>query len=206
MVLLVGCVVLPGCTGLGLVAYFLGGGEKDEDVLAAYRGLEGKTVALLVSADSMAMHRHPQAAERTRAAVTQQLRALVPGIRIAPPERVTAFKTQNPYWYTMPYRQLIDTLGVERLIVIDLAEYRTHEPGNQHVWRGVVSGAVHVVEAEQREFGRPAFSRTVRAAYPEDSDIGMVEAEASTVELRALGGFAIQVARLFVDHERVIPS
>ena len=90
---------------------------------------------------------------------------------------------------------------MQRLVLIDLNEYRLNEPGNRHLWRGYIDGNVAVYEADAEDPDDPAFATTVTAQYPEESSIGLVEGEAETIELAALTSFGLKTGRLFYDHK-----
>lgn len=177
------------------------GGEKTYKVQAQYRGLQGKTVAVLVAADEYVLFTQPRAPQLLIQAVSRELAAHVEDIRVVNPQRVAAFQQQNPYWSTTPYTRLIEELDVDRLVVVDLAEYRLHEPGNKHVWRGVITASVSVAEAERSDPDQLAFSTQVRALFPEDRQLGLVNADREQVELATLKLFALKVGRVFYNHE-----
>lgn len=177
------------------------GGEKTYKVQAQYRGLQGKTVAVLVAADEYLLFTQPRVSQLLIQAVSRELAAHVEDIRVVNAQRVAAFQQQNPYWSTTPYTRLIDELDVDRLVVVDLAEYRLHEPGNKHVWRGVITASVSVAEAEQSDPDQLAFSTQVRTLFPEDRKVGLVNADREQVELATLKLFVLKVGRVFYNHE-----
>lgn len=177
------------------------GGEKTYKVPAQYRGLEDRKVAVLVAADEYLLFTHPRVPQLVIQAVSRELAAHVEGVRVVNPRRVASFQQQNPYWSTTPYTKLIEQLDVDRLVVIDVGEYRLHEPGNKHVWRGVISASVSGAEAERGDPDQLAFSTQVRALFPEDRELGIVNADREQVEFATLKLFARNVGRVFHDHE-----
>lgn len=199
------CTVLCGCGILPWVAHGVAGGKGPQtyDVKAQYRGLENKSVAVLVAANEMLLFEYPAAPLKVSRTISARIAGNVPGVRLMPPGEVAEFQNENPYWSTVPYSELIKKLGVDRLVVIDLIEYRTHEPGNAYVWHGLIAGQIGVVEAEADDPDQFAFQTTVRAAYPEESTIGLLNSDDETVELGMLALFARDGAGLFYDHEVV---
>lgn len=187
----------PGCW----LAATMFGGEKAYQVEAQYAGLRGQTVAVMVAADEYLLFTQPRIREAVGRAVSGELAANVEGVTVANPARVTAFQEANPYWATTPYTELIDAIGAQRLVVIDLAEYRLHEPGNKHVWKGVAAGGVSVVEADRPDPDRLAFETAVRVEFPENTELGLIDANRQAVELATLKLFSKRVGRLFYDHE-----
>lgn len=200
-VLLAGLLlVLSGCDAGGILGHLAGGPTKKVDVEAKYRGLEGKHLAILVSANEYLLYQYPDAATSVCTAVTNRIAANLPSVTVVPPQQVIAFQDRNPYWTAMPHGELIEKLGVERLVIIDLSEYRTHEPGNAHVWQGYISGDVGVVEAESAANDRMVFREPVSAAFPENTKIGLLNQDEQTIELGMLAFFSRDAAGLFYDH------
>ena len=187
----------PGCW-FAATAF---GGEKTYRVDARYTGLENRSVAVLVAADEYLLFTQPRAPQLIGQAVSNEIASNVEGVTVANPRQVAAFQARNPYWSTTPYAELIEQLDVDRLVVVDLAEYRLHDPGNKHVWRGVIAAGVVVAEADRPDPDQLAFEASVRAQFPENREVGVVNADRETIELATLKLFAVEVGRLFYDHE-----
>lgn len=192
-----------GCAVPAWVAHGVAGGERTYQVKAQYLGLDGRTVAVMVAADEYTLFQSPSAPLKVSRAVSARIAANVSGASVVPPKDVIAFQHENPYWGAVPYGELIEKLGVERLVVVDLIEYRTHEPGNAHVWQGMIAGEVGVVEAESDDPDNFAFSTTVRGQFPEESSIGVLDSDRETIELGMLTIFSRDAGGLFYDHEVV---
>ncbi len=195
------CLLLTGCQGLGWLGEGMGGGKKKIDVEARYLGLDNQSVAVLVSADEYILAQYPNADLSVCSAVTRKIAANVPGVTVTGPAQVMTFQQSNPYWSTLPFDELVAKLNVQRIVLIDLIEYRTHEPGNAHVWQGLVSANVGVIEADAADPDRMAINETVSAKFPENSDIGLLNTDDQTVELGMLQLFARDASGLFYDHQ-----
>lgn len=192
-----------GCGAVGWFAQGVAGGERTYQVDAQYLGLQNRKTAVMVAADEYTLFQAPGSPLRVSRAVSARIAENVPGAQLVTPQDVIEFQRDNPYWSAVPYSDLIAKLGVERLVVIDLIEYRTHEPGNPHILQGMITGQVGVVEADSEDPDRPVFATTVRAQFPADSAIGLVNSDVETVELGMLVTFARDAAGLFYDHEVV---
>ncbi len=201
LVLLAGS--LPACNVAAWFAHGAAGGrgKKKVKVEAQYRDLAGKKVAVLVAADEYIQGRYPSSVLAVSRAVSARIVGNLPDTTIVPPQDLIEFQKKNPYWITVMPGELIRKLDVERLIIIDLIEYRTHEPGNAWVWQGMIAGEINVMEAESEDPDNPSFSTTVRAQYPEEGELGLVNSDNETVELGMLVLFARDAAGLFYDHE-----
>lgn len=196
-------LLLPACGMAGWMAHGAAGGKgkKKVQVKAQYLGLPGQKVAVMVAADEYILSRYPDSLLAVSRAVSARIAANIPDATLVPPAQVVEFQKKNPYWTTVPYGRLIDQLDVERLVVIDLIEYRTHDPGNVWVWQGMIAGEVNVMEAESEDPDNPVFTTTVRAQFPEKSEIGDVNTDDQTVEVGMLVLFTRDAAGLFYDHE-----
>lgn len=201
--LLIALMMAPGCAIGGWLADGVGGGGQRVKVEADYLDLEGHSVAVLVSADQQTLFYSPQARGRVVREVSTGIAEHVPETTLTDPRQITEFQRANDYWTTMRASRLLEQLEVERLVLIDLVEYRTHEPGNRHVWRGQVTGNVAVHAADADDPDNPDYYRTVSVSYPQDNGIGVVneDTDRETIELAMVKVFGRNVVRLFHHHE-----
>lgn len=196
-------VAAPGCAVGAWLADSVAGGERRVKVEADYEGLAEQRVAVLAAADQRTLFYTPGARERIVREVSAGIAEHVPGTTLTDPGQVADFKRRNDHWAAMRASRLLDVLEVDRVVLIDLVEYRTREPGNQHVWRGQVTGNVAVHAADADDPDNPVYYRTIGATYPEDDDVGVVnpDTEDETIELGMVKVFGRDVARLFYNHE-----
>lgn len=194
---------LFGCGAVGWAAR-VAEGERDKAVKARYLGLENKTVAVLVAGDDLTLYRHPEAIMAVCRSLSRQIADKVPGVTMTDPGQISAFQKKQPFWTALPYSQLVERFNVDRLIVVDLVEYRTHEPGNKHIWQGLITANIGVVEADSADPDNFAFFQTVSARFPQETQIGAVNADSETIKLGMLTLFTRDAAGLF--HDYVIPA
>lgn len=177
-------------------------GHKRVPVAAEYTGLQGKRIAVLVAADDYTVFRFPRATRNVNLQVGEQINTNVPGVTLSIPVEVDEYQKRNPYWTSQRPSQTMEDLGVDRLIVIDLNEYRTHEPGNQNLWRGVIDATVAVYEADAEDADNRVYERQVRASFPEDDkEFGLTKGSDDAMEAQVLQVFSAKTAGLFYDHE-----
>ncbi|QDU71163.1 hypothetical protein [Mucisphaera calidilacus] len=199
--LLVLAALIPSLGGCDFLSYLFLGYEDKEEVDAAYLGLDGRRVAVLVAADDQILYQHPGASRLIAQSLGASLVTGLENVTLADPATVDAFTNDNPYWETLLPSKLIEGLGVDRLVLVGLYEYRLHEPGNAHVWRGVVSADVSVIEVESEDPDNAAFSSVVSVQYPPETQIGVLESDSQTVEIGLLQAFAQKATNLFRKHE-----
>lgn len=194
--------LIAGCQAAGYVAHAVAGGDPPPvNVTAEYTGLDNRMVAVIVAADPSLMYQHASAQHEIGTAVSYAIADCVPGVKVVDPADMTAFRNANPYWTTAPYGELIEKLGVERLVVVDLHEFRLNEPGNSVMFRGVINGTVEVVEAESADPDTPVYSQLVTAAFPPNRPHGVPEANPATIRKGAVDLFAMATAWKFCDHK-----
>jgi len=100
----------------------------------------------------------------------------------------------------MTSREIAKELGVDRLVYIDLDEYRLTDPGNRWVWNGLASGIVGVVEAESDQVEDFAFRESVQVKFPDKENTGAEQIPMQTVQLALLKRFVDRCSWMFFDH------
>ncbi|HEX7008490.1 MAG TPA: hypothetical protein VF184_00820 [Phycisphaeraceae bacterium] len=198
---LAAAMLIAATGGCGWLAYGLAGGKRKVNVKAQYLGLNNHSIAVLTLADEYVLFEYPKAPSLVTVAVSSRIAADVPGVTVMDPRQVVAYQNQNPYWATLPDGELIRALGVDRLVRIDLAQYRTHEPGNSHVWQGMATANVSVIEADAPNPNNPVFRTTVESRFPEDTKIGVLNTNDQTIQLGLVKALAEAVSGLFHDHQ-----
>lgn len=172
-------------------------------VEARYRGLEAHRVAVLVAAPDAALARQPDLAAHLATAVTSAIARQLPAgrVQIVDPGISIGYQQRNPFWPLQPADVLYESLGADRLLIIDLGDYRLRDPDHNYLWLGMSSAHVSVYEAESSDPANPRFAATITAQYPEDTAIGLVQSQPQTIAAGLNQMLARNIARLFHDHE-----
>ena len=150
---ILGLLALAGSTLGGCEAAYLFGGmaqnfeyAKQIEVLSKYEGLENQTVAVIVQSDMATMYENPDLEYSIAIGVAGRIQKEVPGVRVVDPRRVHTWKFRTPQWSSMPMGEIATRLDVDRLVHVDIYEYRLHPPGNRYLWDGVCAANVGVIE------------------------------------------------------------
>ena len=196
--------MLPGCALVGATTYAIAGPTKTVTVPAEYTGLEGKSVAVMIAGDEYLLYRYPKAQILLATNIAARIVENIDGVRMVNPQPITKFQKENPEWMTLPYGELIQRVQVDRIVLVDLGDYRLHDPGNRELWRAVIEGNIGVVEADSRDPDNYAYYKGVRATFPEDGGVGVLESDQETVELAVTTLFAQKVAKLFYTHDEEV--
>lgn len=173
-------------------------------VKAEYEGLGGKTFAVVVSIDRGTQADHPGLLEAMLVRLTERLSANtnVPcAAGFVPAEKVLKYMSNTPGWNSRAYSEIAADLGVQRLVYVDINEYRLSEPRNAYEWAGVASGSVSVVEADSAFQDGFSFERAVTVRFPDGSGYGPEDFTRVQVSSALLSRFVDRATWLFYTHE-----
>ena len=142
--------VLQGCQIFG-VASVIGQNierEKKIEVLAEYDGLRNQTVAVLVQTDMATLYQFPSMVADIAVNLSRRIQMNVEGVQVLNPAAVLDWTYHQPGWEMMPYGEVCEELGVDRVVWIDVFEFRLNPPGNRWQWEGVAGASIGIVEAD----------------------------------------------------------
>ncbi|MBL9001752.1 MAG: hypothetical protein JNK25_11510 [Phycisphaerae bacterium] len=199
-----GFMSMPGCHAIG---FFAESYRKDSthEVKAEYTGLAGKSFALVVSVDRMVQADHPGLMDRLTGKITERLAAYQNNPRASgfvPARTVLKYQYDNPSWPSKPFGDLAAALGgADRLIHVEVIEYRLHDPGNPHEWDGVATATVGVIEADSGLPDQFVFEKTVSVRFPGKKGFNPSNMNASVVTTALSARLIDRVSWLFYDHQ-----
>jgi hypothetical protein len=176
--------------------------QKIIEVPARYDGLQGKRTAVLVDADMSVLYEYPDLVGKITSGMTARLGRDVPDIKMLPAGVVVAWQWRTAQWNAMPYGEICEALGVDRLVFIDVYEYRLNPPGNRYLWEGVCAANIGVVERDG--FDPDSFIDTfgMTSAFPTVKGVSRSDASANQIEKGLLGDFIKNSAQLFHFHKK----
>ncbi len=191
--------------------------NKKIEVLAEYDDLDGRTVAVLVDLDPMTMYEHPSLVTNITSGVVNSLRRNVPTARVMPAELSLQWQYSTPGWNAMAFSEMADSIrmnnravygengdvAIDRIIHIEVVEYRLNPPGNRYEWDGVCAANVRVIESDEQAYDPdlPALDQSVVAKFPDQAGVGWESASADRIALGLLVKFVEETVWLFYDHE-----
>ena len=200
--------VMAGCNIFG----FLGVIEQERRrtgtmlVEAAYRGLEGQSVAIIVDASREIEMVSPNVVGAVLVELTARLQEHGGVERIVPPAEVQRVLYDEPSLLDRTYDEVAARFGVTRLVVVQLDEFQLAEPGNQYVWSGYAAGNLLVIEADSFIEDDVRFERYVNVKYPDQPNTTVDDIAAEQVALELLRRFANRTAWFFYDHRERYPE
>lgn len=173
---------------------------KKIEVLAEYEGLENRTVAVIVDADASVRFQFPTMTTTVAANIAYRIQTNVRGASLLAPATVAQWQYQTPAWTTLPYGQIADELGVERVVLVDIYEFRLNPPGNQYMWDGAAAANVSIIEREHPEPDAFAETFDIRVSFP-GGEVRPRESMSPQIMLQGLmTRFVQEAAWLFYTH------
>jgi hypothetical protein len=202
-ILVVSAAAFGGCQASQLIGGMAQTHEyqKKVEVTPKYAGLENKTVAVLVDADLSTLYENPGVVANIAGGVSGRIQQHVPGVKVLSPNAIINWQYRTPQWNALPYGELAQQLNVDRVIHVDLLEYRLNPPGNRWLWEGVCLGRVSIIERDGLD--PDTFSQTfdLNAKFPNISGVGRESANQAQIQTGLLAQFIEKTAWLFYQHQ-----
>lgn len=206
--LLLTCLVAGGCNILG----FAGALEAERrrtgtiKVEGVYDGLQDQRVAVVVDASREIYMTAPRVAGAILTEIIARLEAHAGAASIVPAAEVQRVLYDEPGLLDRTFDEIAARFGVERLVIIQLDDFRLAEPGNQYVWSGQAAGNLLVIEADSYVEDDVRLEQYVNVTYPDRSNTTIDDLSAEAVALELLRRFANRASWFFYDHEERYPE
>jgi hypothetical protein len=198
-----GCIVGAAIGGMAESARRTG----STTIPAEYTGLAGKSYAVVVAADRIIEGTEPGLTARLTQRINDRLAANVGASAFIPSRDLLVVLYEKPQWTAMAPGEVAKMLGVDRLVWVEVIEYRLHEPGNQYVWDGAAAANVFVYEADSGYPDDPAYDKALRVAFPDSTGLTPMDVTAQAVTTELSNRLVNRAAWLFYEHDEpnVIP-
>jgi hypothetical protein len=192
--------------GCGLVGGMIENYRKDStrSTPAMYEGLAGKNYAVLVHAERSINAEYPELTMFVTRAITDRLSMSTNVPKAAGFVRaddVMRYQLRKTDWAAKPLPQLADELGADRVIIVDIFEFRLNEPGNRYEWSGVAAATVQVIEADGVLPEEYAFERNIEVKFPDQKGHGPDSIAQQVVQSALAARLIDRVSWLFYVHE-----
>lgn len=200
--LLLAALLLGGCEVAALVGGMAQNHEyqKQIEVLAEYDDLDDRTVAIFVNVDRVVMYEHAQLLPVLAEALAVELQNKVPNAKVIDPGAVLAWQYRHPGWELYGADEIFEELKFDRMIIVDIYEYRLHPLGNRYEWDGVCAAEVRIYEAERLDPAEAVDRFDIVARFPDMTGIGRESASERAVVLGLMKKFVERTIWLFHDH------
>ncbi len=174
--------------------------QKQIEVLPKYEELQGRNCAVVVDADMVTLHEYPTLVSKVTSGVTLRLARDVPEVRMLSPDDIVAWQWRTPQWNAMAFGDLAASLGVDRIVFIDIYEYRLNPPGNRWLWEGTCAANVSVIERDGFDPDSFADTFSITSNFPTISGVDRSGATPGQIEMGLLSDFIKRTAWLFYTH------
>lgn len=174
--------------------------QKQVEVLPQYDDLANRTVAVVVTADMALQYENPTLVPKIADGVARRIERDVANTRVLPSGTVVAWQYRTPQWEALPYGEIARQLNVDRVVFVDVYEYRLNPPGNSWEWEGVAAANVGIIERDGLITDDFAEDFHVVSNFPNEKYITRENANRQTIEFGLLADFIKRTAWLFHTH------
>lgn len=190
------------CAGCAMVGMMAASAERQGSTTfqPEYSGLEGRTYAVVAIAQRSVQSEFPALQPSLIQRIDARLAAESGASGHVPGDQVTGFLANNPQWVAWPRSRLADELEVDRLVFIEVNEFRTNEPGNEYLWDGLAWVSVSVIERGGNTDAE-AFRKEIRVKFPDQSGVGPDLIDKQGVASALLKRAVDRVCWLFYTHD-----
>lgn len=191
---------LQGCTLIGGMAESYRQ-NSTHAVPAEYTGLTGQSVAVVVIVDRSIEADFPGITATLIERMNERIRLNCNPHKAFPSVQLVQYLTNNPQLLVRPRSELAADLGVNRLVVMEVREFRLNDPGNQYLWEGAAAAQVSVIEADGPLPDDNAFSRAIRVGFPDQKGIGPEQFGRDVISSELLRRIVDRSSWLFYEHQ-----
>jgi hypothetical protein len=201
--IVLGAGTLAGCAAVGVAAVAAKGIEESrpKKVLAEYEGLLEKSYAVVVSADRSIQAQYPALVAELTIRINDRLWSNSGAAAGIPSQELLSYLYQHPEWVAQPFSDLARTLSVERLIIVDLNEFRLNDPGNQYLWDGMAAGTVSVIEADSSVPDEFVYQKALAIKFPDITGVDQTQYTSQQVASVLIARFVNRASWPFFDHQ-----
>ncbi len=201
--LLLPCLCLASCNIIGFGGA-MAQAHEDQMLIEkpAEYDLSGQTVAVVIEADLVMHYEHPGMANIIAEAVAARIATNVENVKVLSPTDVAHWQYTTSQWTAMSSSEIANALKVDRVVYIQIQNYRLTPPGNQWLWEGRIDALIGVIEKNSYE--QDGFDQTyeINSIFPRrPSVLTHEEATKADIERGLLSEFIKETSWLFYLHE-----
>lgn len=168
---------------------------------AEYTGLQSHTFAVVATTDRGIQAEFPALLPTLVQRLDLVLAEHAGASGHVPGDEVTGYLANNPQWVAWPRSQLAEELNVDRVIYIEVNDFRTNEPGNEYVWDGLVWATLSVIERGAVATDVEAYRKDLQIHFPDQTGYGPNDFSKQVVASELLRRLIERSGWLFYKHE-----
>jgi len=186
-------------------AYIFAGG-RGKKVKAKFKGLAGKTVAVVVYTDRRTQYEFPDLNLTLSSAIASRLDKNVSKIKVVPPARVVRYQDENIYWEEMDKTDFGKALGADYVLYVPVEEFGTRLPDSSYLYQGRATCEPAVYDVTKLpQNSRVYKGEKIRILYPEHEPAGALNENDRQIRVTTEAMFADKLSKLFYDHKEEVP-
>ncbi|MGH7214505.1 MAG: hypothetical protein ACREIT_07065 [Tepidisphaeraceae bacterium] len=202
-------LLLSGCGPIGVIASAL----PAPTIEAAYTGLAGQTVGVMVWADRAIRIDFPniqgdlagtvQARLQTGGQKDKRLPEEIANAKWVDARSIARYQQDHPEIDGLSVQQFAPELGVTRLIYIEIEDFQTRSDMSLDLYRGAISVSLKVAEVSpDGKTTKIGYEESgVRAAFPKGApQEGVINANDYAMYVGTLRTVAVQISNRFMPH------
>jgi hypothetical protein len=132
--------------------------------------------------------------------VSKRLQENVQGIKVLDFRQIMQWQYQTPSWSMLSYGEMAEELGVERVVFIELYEFRLHPPGNSYLWDGACAATLGVIEEDGWDPDSFAKTWEIGVKFPNIQGVGRESANESQIQMGLMAKFVDEASWVFYRH------
>lgn len=199
---------LSGCNLVAPIGGVMENIKRDTpvEVLAEYEGLAGKSFAVVVLADRVIQAEYPEVVARLTIEIAERLKKETTASAYVPGKRMLQYQFDNPRWVSLSAGELGKALGVQRVVYVELLDYRLNDPGNAYLWKGIARATVGVAEVDGAAPDDLVLRKPLSVRFPDDDGYGQQDMQRVFVNTELSRRMIDRVSWLFYKHEEKYDS
>lgn len=166
-----------------------------------YEGLSNKSFAVVCTMSRSLEAGNPGLSSRITQRVNDRLIQNANASHAIPSRDLLQVLYNTPHWPAMTREELANMLGVERLLVIEIIDYRLNEPGNRHLWDGRIAGVVSVYESDSALPNDPIYEKALAITFPDSTGYLRSDIPEAAVTTELSNRFINRASWLFYEHD-----
>ncbi len=195
-----------GCEVLGVAASTV---SSETEVAAAYPGLKGQKVAVMVWADAAVMMDHPRISADIATSLQNKLQQAhdagvdeLKNTKFVPVNQILRFQDAHPELQSDSAEQVAIMLPLTRLVYVEVVSFSLHPNDSPDLSRGDAAVNVKVIEVANGKAKAAYENDNVSCVYPPNSPPeGLPNLDDQTVYDKSIDALTTDIAKLFVSYE-----
>jgi len=195
-------LALAGCGMFGMASKV---GEAIEVELRRARMREPRAgglepVGQQLNAERGVLYEHPTVVPNVAGNIALGIREHVSGVQVLDWRESLAWCYRTPSWTTLPLGEVAHELGVDRVVFVDIFEFRLNPVGNRWIWEGMAGAHIGIIERDSLDPDAFTEEFSITVTFPDVRDLSRESATEQQIQMGLVARFTQTINKLFYDH------